>query len=174
MNRNSLRLHPPIIGEFFAPHRNDGFLFGCVGHKISSCFLISYLLVSLLATCSRTQRSLQRGLGRLPIFFFQISSAILLFGTLLGALRARYIDLAGKLRRRRQHSHNIIQNLGVTAADQPRLSSWRPACKLISPGTKVDKKSDMIGQHTELAQLARARLPRRRPHREPAGSASPL
>src|SRR5215475_1191094 len=51
VNRNTLRFHPPIIGKFFAPHCNDGFLFGCLSHKSSSYpFLLLYLLASLSAT----------------------------------------------------------------------------------------------------------------------------
>jgi len=30
VNRNPLTFHPSVVGEFLAPHRNDGFLFGRV------------------------------------------------------------------------------------------------------------------------------------------------
>src|SRR6185295_19340516 len=56
VDRNALRLHPTVIGKFLAPHRDDGFLFFCFGHRTSSLlhslFLFTYLLVSLLATWS--------------------------------------------------------------------------------------------------------------------------
>jgi hypothetical protein len=32
VNRNSFGFHPPIISEFLAPHRNDGFFVSCFGH----------------------------------------------------------------------------------------------------------------------------------------------
>ena len=73
MNRNPLRFHPPIVGEFFAPHRNDGFLFhgfrlSYFGHK-TSFYLFSRFSSSDIESGIRPKKCC---LGGFELFLFVV------------------------------------------------------------------------------------------------------
>src|SRR5215510_2200688 len=73
MNRNSLCFHPPIVGELFAPHRNDGFLFGgfllsYFGH-MTSFYLFSRFSCSDIKSGVRPKK---RCFGGFELFVFVV------------------------------------------------------------------------------------------------------